>query len=42
MGYVGPINTEVGGLLFDGLFEGTVRYPNGEKRIYEEKDTPYL
>lgn len=35
LGYVGFINTEVGGVLFDGLFEGTVSYPNGEKRIYE-------
>ena len=34
IGYVGKVNAVVGEALFDGLFEGTIDYLNGEVRSY--------
>jgi len=34
LGYVGKVNAVVGEALFDGLFEGTIDYLNGEVRSY--------
>lgn len=34
LGYAGKVNAVVGEALFDGLFEGTIDYLNGEVRSY--------
>ena len=35
IGYVGPVDAEVGEALFDGFFKGSIDYLNGESCKYE-------